>query len=92
MTDFSNPLQGSQLFAITPSPSQQIQGPTQANGKPLGYCLGFISDTAGSISAISRQGPATPVTIPVLAGVAYPFGLRQVLSTTPAMNLLGWVN
>jgi hypothetical protein len=93
MTDFSNPLFGNTLFVLTVSATAGVGGPKQSDGKPLGYCLGFVSNVSGTITAISRgDTTATPVTIPVNAGQVYPFALKQVLATSVAMILVGYAS
>jgi hypothetical protein len=81
----------SQFFVITPSAAKPITGPTQADGKPMGYCRGFITDTAGSIVVIGKDGPNTQVTLPVLAGVRYDFALRFLVSVSTSMVVVGFV-
>jgi len=82
-----------QLFPIIPGATLQVAGPKQSDGKPLGYCSGFVADTSGTIVCIAKDGPGTaPVTLAVTAGFPYPIALRQVISVSPGtMGLVGFL-
>jgi hypothetical protein len=81
-----------QSFAIVPSDSRPVQGPTQSDGRPLPYCRGFHCLTSGNVTARFRDDHANAtVTFAVVAGtLPYPYELGFVYTTTTA-TLLGLV-
>lgn len=76
-------------WAIAPSDTKPIQGPVQANGKPVTYCSAFLALTSGNVSAKFADDQVAAPTFPVLAGVIYPCKLSNVyLATTATLMAL----
>jgi len=82
---------GTQFFALTASP-KPIAGPAQADGRPIGYCNGFICDADGTVAIVGKDSPdVTPITIPVLKGFPYQFSIKLITAITGPSNVTGWL-
>jgi hypothetical protein len=78
-----------QVFVVTPAVGP-IQGtPNASNGKPVPYISGFIVDANGTVVGVAKEGPNTPVSIPVQGGIEHHIALREVRSITGATFILG---
>lgn len=76
-------------WAITPSDTQPLQGPVQANGKHLGHCSAIHALTSGNVTAKFADDQAAAPVFPVIAGEIYPYKLSNVyLATTASLMAL----
>ena len=78
-----------QFFALTASP-KAIEGPTQADGRPIGYCNGFICDADGTVT-VTGKDDNNPVTIQVLKGYPYNFSIKLITAISGPSNVIGWL-